>query len=115
MKKQPSDTDFKLLDYLKGVLTYDKEKIMEQAGPLSQQAEKEVEAMSGVGSMIRHLGREEGMAKGIEKGIEKGESLLASLILKLTALGKTDDISKCAADSEYREKLYKLYGLKEDK
>ena len=67
-----ADTDFKLLDYLKGVLTYDKEKIIEQAGPLSQQAEKEVEAMSGVGSMIRHLGREEGKKEGKKEGIKEG-------------------------------------------
>ena len=61
-----ADTDYKLLDYLKGVLTYDKEKIMEQAGQLSPQAEKEVEAMSGVGSMIRNLGREEGKNEGLK-------------------------------------------------
>ena len=65
-----ADTDFKLLDYLKGVLTYDKEKIIEQAGPLSQQAEKEVEAMSGVGSMIRHLGREEEIKEGKTEGLK---------------------------------------------
>ena len=65
-----ADTDFKLLDYLKGVLTYDKEKIMEQAGPLSQQAAKEVEAMSGVGSMIRNLGREEGIKEGKNEGLK---------------------------------------------
>ena len=101
-----ADTDYKLLDYLKGVLTYDKEKIMEQAGQLSPQAEKEVEAMSGVGSMIRNLGREEGRVQG--------ENLLARLILKLTSLGKNEDIAKCAADADYREKLYQLYDIKEE-
>ena len=80
-----SDTDFKLLDYLKGVLTYDKEKIMEQAGPLSQQAEKEVEAMSGVGSMIRHLGREEGIKEGIKEGKNEG---LKALVKSLKAFIK---------------------------
>ena len=75
-----SDTDCKLLDYLKGVLTYDKDKIIEQAGPLSLQAEKEVEAMSGVGSMIRHLGREEGIKEGIKEGKTEGlKALVKSL------------------------------------
>lgn len=105
-----ADTDFKLLDYLKGVLTYDKEKIMEQAGQLSPQAEKEVEAMSGVGSMIRYLGVEEGIAKGRVQG----ENLFAKLILKLTSLGKNEDIAKCAADADYREQLYQLYDIKEE-
>ena len=41
-----------------------------QAGPLSQQAEKEVEAMSGVGSMIRYLGREEGINEGKTEGLK---------------------------------------------
>ena len=40
---------------------------------LSQRAEKEVEAMSGVGSMIRHLGREEGIKEGIKEGRKEGE------------------------------------------
>ncbi len=81
-----SDTDFKLLDYLKGVLTYDKEKIIEQAGPLSLQAEKEVEAMSGVGSMIRHLGREEGIKEGREEGIKEGKTEgLKALVKSLKA------------------------------
>ena len=80
-----ADTDFKLLDYLKGVLTYDKEKIIEQAGPLSQQAEKEVEAMSGVGSMIRHLGREEGIKEGIKEGKTEG---LKALVKSLKAFIK---------------------------
>ena len=105
-----ADTDYKLLDYLKGVLTYDKEKIMEQAGQLSPQAEKEVEAMSGVGSMIRYLGVEEGIAKGRVQG----ENLFAKLILKLTSLGKNEDIAKCAADADYREQLYQLYDIKEE-
>ena len=105
-----ADTDYKLLDYLKGVLTYNKEKIMEQAGQLSPQAEKEVEAMSGVGSMIRYLGVEEGIAKGRVQG----ENLFAKLILKLTSLGKNEDIAKCAADADYREKLYQLYDIKEE-
>ncbi len=95
-----SETNIQILDYLKGVLTYDKERIMEQTGPLSENVAKEVDAMSGVGSMIRYLGREE------------GESLFARLILKLTSLGRNEDISKCAEDPEYREKLYLEYGLK---
>ena len=39
---------------------------------------------------------------------------LLVLILKLTSLGKNEDIAKCAADADYREKLYQLYDIKEE-
>ncbi len=47
----------------------------------------------------------------LRMGKEEGESLLATLIIKLKELGRTDDVYKAAADKEYREKLYKEFQL----
>ena len=54
---------------------------------------------------------EEGKKAGRELGISEGEERYSKLLIKLTAEGKTDEILKVARDSEFREKLYKEYGL----
>ena len=66
---------------------------------------------------------EEGMALGIEKGRAAGivegraegraevETRLNSLIAKLIAAGRIEDLEKSTSDSEFREKLYKEFGL----
>ena len=47
-----TDSKEKIFDYLKGVLTIDKEKIMKQTGPLPATVMKEVDSMSGVGALM---------------------------------------------------------------
>lgn len=48
----------------------------------------------------------------IEDGRKEGENTLANLIVKLSSLGKNDDIVKVSTDEAYREQLYIQYGLK---
>ena len=55
--------------------------------------------------------REEAYEEGKKLGILAGEERFSKLLIKLTEEGKTDEILKVAQDSEFREKLYKEYGL----
>ena len=45
------------------------------------------------------------------EGREEGEQRLGALMTKLLSLGKTEDAMKASSDSEYRNRLYKQYGL----
>ena len=45
------------------------------------------------------------------EGREEGVSLLSTLMLKLKALGRTDDVFKAAADPDYRNKLLAEFHL----
>lgn len=63
-----SESKEELFDYLKGIFTNDKEKIMKKTGPLPEKVNKEVDDMSGVGAMIFDRGITEGEIKGEIKG-----------------------------------------------
>ena len=63
-----SESDVKIFDYLKGIFTNDKEKIIKQTGPLPEKVDKEVDDMSGVGALILDRGRAEGEITGEKKG-----------------------------------------------
>ena len=58
-----SESDVKLFDYLKGIFTNDKKKIVKQTGPLPEKVDKEVDDMSGVGALIFDKGKVEGLQK----------------------------------------------------
>ena len=66
-------------------------------------------------NMFREEGRAEGMEKGLaermEKGRSEGANLLGALISKLIKLGRHQDIERVATDSEYREQLYREFGI----
>ena len=49
--------------------------------------------------------REESRQEGFEEGEKCGEVRIAKLIIELNRQGRTEDIVKMAADSEYRKKL----------
>lgn len=59
--------------------------------------------------------RMEGEEIGEKIGKEKGERQMLlgmnRLILKLSELGRMDDIVKAAKDKEYQEKLFREFGL----
>ena len=55
--------------------------------------------------------REVYLAKGIEEGRAEGADRMGSLMIKLKELGRVDDAFKAAADPEYRERLFKEFGL----
>ena len=51
--------------------------------------------------------RQEGLQEGRQEGLQKGRSEINLLILKLSELGRTDDILKAAQDPAYQEQLLK--------
>lgn len=53
----------------------------------------------------REESRQEGFEEGEKCGEERGEMRMAELITALNRQGRTEDIVKMAADSEYRKKL----------
>ncbi len=56
----------KIFDYLKGIFTNDKEKIIKQIGPLPEDVDEEVKSVQGVGALIYNKGRIEGLSKFVE-------------------------------------------------
>ena len=54
---------------------------------------------------------EENYQAGESKGRQEGRSELSRLILKLSELGRTDDIVKAAENQEYQEQLMKELGV----
>ena len=56
-------------------------------------------------------GRDKGYNEGRDKGYKEGENRLGNLIMKLTSLGRMEDISKAASDSDYRQKLYQEFQI----
>ena len=72
---------------------------------------KEEMAMTILGQMIWDDAMEKGMEKGIEKGKKEESERCSRLILKLTEDNKTNLLIKKASDLEYRETLYKEYGI----
>ena len=63
------------------------------------------------GEERRSEGKAEGFAEGKAEGKAEGERNLAELIQKLLAAGRTDDIERVTRDPEYRETLYKEFGI----
>ena len=49
----------------------------------------------------------ENRQEGLQEGLQKGRSEINRLILKLSELGRTDDILKAAQDPAYQEQLLK--------
>ncbi len=49
--------------------------------------------------------------ENMEKGKKVGEELMLMLIQKLVDDNRFDDISKIRDDQEYRQRLYKEYGI----
>ena len=80
---------------------------------------KEAVAMTKLGQMIWNdaleKGREEGekigMKRGEQIGLERGAERYSRLILILSKENRNDLIIKMASDPEYREELYKQYGI----
>ena len=56
-------------------------------------------------------GHASGLAEGLASGLAEGEDKINRLILSLIQDGRQDDIKKVAKDKEYRDRLYKEYGI----
>ena len=76
---------------------------------------KEAVAMTKLGQMIWddaiEKGREEGEKIGQKRGEKQAAERYSRLILLLSKENKNDLIVKIASDPEYREELYKQYGI----
>ena len=48
---------------------------------------------------------------GKEIGMQQGKERVNELTLKLSTLGRIDDILKAASDEEYQERLFQEFGL----
>ena len=56
-------------------------------------------------------GRKEGEAQGRTKGRKEGEERLGMLMSLLLKENCHDDVAKAASDADFREKLFKEYGI----
>ena len=56
-------------------------------------------------------GEEIGKEIGKEIGMQQGKERVNELTLKLSTLGRIDDILKAASDEEYQERLFQEFGL----
>lgn len=55
--------------------------------------------------------KEEGKEEGTREGRILGKGQVNKLVLKLSALGRTDDIVKAASDEAYQNQLFEEFGL----
>ena len=62
--------------------------------------------------MTLYMRDQENQEIGREKGRAEGEDLSFTLLQKLLAAGRSDDVQRVASDKAYREELYKEFGLK---
>ncbi len=56
-------------------------------------------------------GKKYGLTEGKKLGIAVGEERYSKLLIKLSEEGKLEQISKVAKDAEFREHLYREYGI----
>ena len=56
-------------------------------------------------------GRIEGEAKGLKEGKAKGQKEAFTLITKMVAEGKIDELTRAATDEDYRNTLFKAYEI----
>ena len=54
---------------------------------------------------------QENIEKGVKKGRIEGEEMVLELIQKLIVDQRSDEIPKIKENKEYRQKLYKEYGI----
>ena len=72
---------------------------------------KEAVAMTKLGQMIWNDALEKGREEGEKIGQERASDRYSRLILLLSKENKNDLIVKIASDPQYREELYKQYGI----
>ena len=72
---------------------------------------KEAIAMTKLGQMIWNDALEKGREEGEQIGLKRGAERYSRLILILSKENRNDLIIKMASDPEYREELYKQYGI----
>ena len=59
----------------------------------------------------KEAGRAEGRAEGLLQGMEKAEQAMSSLIQRLLAENRLNDLQRAVENKDYREALYKEYNI----
>ena len=72
----------------------------------NERGEKEADMCKALNEIEKHAEK-----RGRKQGISQGENRLASLINKLVADGRTEDIELAAADEAVRKRFYREYGI----
>ena len=62
-------------------------------------------------SIIRRQLFDEGLSEGRTEGLAEGADMMANLMAILLKAGRTDDALMAAENPEYREKLFKDFGI----
>lgn len=78
--------------------------------PAEMEEIKEAVRMTRLGQMLVDTGRTEGKAEGKAEG----EARFAALTEKLLKASRTEELLKAAGDQEFREALYREYGIKSE-
>ena len=89
----------KIFDYLKGIFTNDKEKIIKQIGPLPEDVDEEVKSVQGVGLLIYNKGIAEGMTQGRIKALYNDAGFTVEEISEKTNLSE-DEIKEILMSDE---------------
>lgn len=63
----------------------------------------------------RAEGKAEGKSEGLQEGRTKGENQFAALTERMIRDGRTEELLRVSTEPEYRRKLYREYGLGEEK
>ncbi len=61
--------------------------------------------------LFKNEWKEEGRQEGLDEGLDEGAKMMGSLMSILYSVGKMDDATRAVEDKEFREKLYKEYGI----
>ncbi len=61
--------------------------------------------------LFKNEWKEEGRQEGRQEGLDEGAKMMGSLMTILYSVGKMDDATRAVEDKEFREKLYKEYGI----
>ena len=82
---------------------------------MNEELDREMNNVCNIGEAILEKGRMEGRAEsrteGLAEGRTEGANLLGMLVTKLLALGRLEDVERCAVDQKYREKLYNEFQI----
>ena len=101
-----------LVDFLYGLFSGNQEKVLSYIpDPDNEVCQKEVADMLSMVAYAEEQGEKKGKKIGKEQGEKIGENRLGMLMNILLKNKKYSDAERASEDKEYREKLYKEYGL----
>lgn len=82
---------------------------------ITKEEREEVRNMLSLVDYAEKRGEKSGEKRGEKRGQKIAESRMQELLQKLIADNRTEDLVKISKDKEYLKKMYKEYGIGEDK